>query len=105
MRFLAVFLFAGLILSGDARSQPIAEADLLRHIEILASDAFEGREPGTIGENKTVNYIATQWAFAGLSPAGEHGSWYAPVPLVERTPESYRIDVAERRRGDSVAAG
>ena len=102
MRFLAVFLFAGLILSGDARSQPIAEADLLRHIEILASDAFEGREPGTIGENKTVNYIATQWAFAGLSPAGEHGSWYAPVPLVERTPESYRIDVAERRRGGAT---
>jgi len=94
MRFLAFLLFPGLILSEDARSEPIVEADLLRHIEILASDAFEGREPGTVGENKTVNYIATQWVRAGLRPAAENRTWYAPVTLVERTPESYRIELA-----------
>ncbi|WP_323801061.1 M28 family peptidase [Parasphingorhabdus sp.] len=91
MRFIALLILCGLAFSGVAGAQPIGEADLLRHIEILASDAFEGREPGTDGENKAVNYIATQWSAAGLRPAGENGSWYAPVPLVERRPESHRI--------------
>ncbi|MEH6826770.1 M28 family peptidase [Parasphingorhabdus sp.] len=102
MRFIAFLIFSGLIFAGAARAQAIAEADLLRHIEILASDAFEGREPGTLGENKTVHYIASQWSAAGLHPAGEKGSWYAPVPLVERTPDSYRIYFANKGRGKSV---
>ena len=102
MRFIAFLIFSGLLFSGAARSEPIGEADLLGHIEILASDAFEGREPGTLGENRTVNYIATQWARAGLKPAGEEGSWYAPVTLVERRPESYQISFVGRAGGKSV---
>ena len=96
MRFLAFLFFSCLIVSGGARSQPIVESDLLRHIKILASDAFEGREPGTVGENRTVNYIATQWVRAGLRPAGENGSWYAPVTLVERKLESYQIEMTSQ---------
>jgi len=102
MRFVVVLLFAGLVFTGAARAQPINEADLLRHIEILAGDGFEGREPGTTGENKTVNYIASQWSAAGLKAAGEKGSWYAPVPLVERTPQSDRLYVADRRSRKTV---
>ncbi|WP_373490138.1 M28 family peptidase [Parasphingorhabdus sp.] len=102
MRIIALWIFAGLILSDAARAEPISEADLLRHIEILASDEFEGREPGTVGENKTVNYIATQWSRAGLRPASENGSWYAPVPLVERRPMSHRIDFSHRSGGKTV---
>lgn len=96
MRFIAFLMFSCLLFSEAARSEPIGEGDLLRHIEILASDAFEGREPGTLGENRTVNYIATQWARSGLRPAGENGSWYAPVKLDERRPESYHISFAAR---------
>ena len=102
MRFIAVLIFTGLIFSSATRAQPIGEADLLRHIEILASDDFEGREPGTIGENKTVNYIASQWSATGLEAAGENGSWYAPVPLVERTPATYRIYATDSSRSDTV---
>ncbi len=97
MRFVAVLLLSAIFSAGSAGAQPIGEADLLRHIEILASDRFEGREPGTTGENKTVNYIAGQWSAAGLEPAGDEGSWYAPVSLVERTPEIYRLQVADSR--------
>ena len=49
-----------------ATTAPITEADLLQHIQILASDEYEGREPGTAGEAKTVGYLANQWAKAGL---------------------------------------
>ncbi|WP_339825912.1 M28 family peptidase [uncultured Parasphingorhabdus sp.] len=102
MRFIAAFILSGLLFSGAARAEAIGEADLLKHIEILASDAFEGRQPGTVGENKTVNYIATQWAEAGLRPAGEKDSWYKPVTLVERVPESSRIDFSAAASGRAV---
>nr|WP_241491974.1 M28 family peptidase [Sphingomonas endophytica] len=50
----------------------------------LSSDAYEGRAPGTAGEEKTVAYIAKRFAAAGLKP-GNKGSWYQDVPLVELT--------------------
>lgn len=50
----------------------------------LSSDAFEGREPGTAGEGLTVNYLVEQFTAAGLQ-AGNGGSWFQDVPLVEIT--------------------
>ncbi|WP_417621452.1 M28 family peptidase [Parasphingorhabdus sp.] len=102
MRVIVGVILSGLIFSGAARSETIAEADLLGHIEILASDAFEGRKPGTAGENKTVNYIATQWSRAGLRPAGNSASWYAPVALVERIPERFQIGFRSGTRSKPV---
>jgi Peptidase family M28 len=86
MRGLTGILLAGLALCGSAhaRSKGVSEADLRGHIEILASDAYEGRKPGTEGEAKTVKYIAEQWAKAGLKPAAADGSWFEPVPLIQR---------------------
>lgn len=54
----------------------------------LASDAFEGREPGTPGEEKTLAYLVEKFAEAGLQP-GNDGSWFQDVPLVEITGENY----------------
>ncbi len=102
MRYIGVLVLSGLIFSGAARAEAIGEADLLKHIEMLASDAFEGRGPGTTGENKTVNYIATQWAEAGLKPAGEKDSWYKPVTLVERVPESFHVAFSAGAWGRAV---
>lgn len=75
-----------LCLPNVLNAEPISQADLRQHIEILASDAFQGRKPGTEGENKTINYIASEWSKAGLSPGATGGSWYEPVALAERKP-------------------
>ena len=48
----------------------------------LSSDEFEGREPGTPGEAKTLAYLVEQFQAAGLKP-GNNGSWFQDVPLVE----------------------
>jgi Peptidase family M28 len=66
--------------------QRIREDDLRSHIKILASDEFEGRAPGTPGEQKTIAYITQQWQKAGLSAASQDGSWLQPVPLIRRGP-------------------
>ncbi|HET6536855.1 MAG TPA: M28 family metallopeptidase [Sphingopyxis sp.] len=50
----------------------------------LASDAFEGRAPGTIGEEKTVSLLIDRFRKAGLQP-GNNGKWTQDVPLVEIT--------------------
>ncbi len=54
----------------------------------LSSDAFEGRMPGTPGEEKTLAYLVEKFAAAGLQP-GNHGSWFQDVPLVEIEGKNY----------------
>ena len=63
------------------------EADYRRHIEVISSDAFEGRAPGTEGEKKTVEYIEQQFRAAGLSP-GVDGRYRQAVPLVRIQPQA-----------------
>ena len=50
----------------------------------LSSDAYEGRAPGTVGEEKTIAYLIKQYEAAGLKP-GNNGKWTQDVPLVEIT--------------------
>ena len=45
------------------------------HLEILSSDAMEGRGTGQPGEERAVAYIAEQMEAAGLEPAGDDGSF------------------------------
>ncbi len=59
--------------------------NLLPHIRVLASDAFEGRAPGTAGEEKTVGYLIEQFRAAGVRPGNPDGSWVQEVPLVGST--------------------
>ena len=75
---------------------PVTPADLRRHIDVLASDAFQGRAPATEGERLTTAYIVEQWRQRGLEPAGEDGGWFQPVALVERAAERHRIDWTAR---------
>ena len=72
------------------KPQPVTEQSMMRHIEILAGDAFEGRKPGTAGETKTLEYLSAQLAALGLEGAAGGGGWYQPVPLVERRPFAHR---------------
>src|SRR4051812_25925179 len=55
---------------------------LLAHTKKLSSDEFEGRAPGTKGEELAVNYLADQFRKAGLKPGNTDGTYFQPVPLV-----------------------
>ncbi len=50
----------------------------------LSQDSYEGRAPGTAGEEKTVSYLIKKFTEAGLEP-GNNGNWTQDVPLVEIT--------------------
>jgi Zn-dependent M28 family amino/carboxypeptidase len=75
-----------LLAAAPALAEPVSTEALRRHIDILASDAFEGRAPGTEGEQKSIAYIAGQMRSFGLEPAGPSNSWYQPLEVKNRRP-------------------
>src|SRR3546814_207804 len=81
----ALLSFAPAVSAAPAKGDaPVTEAELAAHIKILADDAFEGRAPGTEGEDRTIAYVVGEWARAGLEPVpGSVTPWLQPVPLVE----------------------
>lgn len=62
------------------QNPPLSPAALLAHVERLSSDEFEGRAPGTHGEEMTINYITSAFAAMGLRP-GNNGGWTQEVPI------------------------
>jgi len=62
----------------------IKAEDFAARLERLASDQFEGRKPGTIGERATTAYIKDQFERIGLKP-GNKGSWFQTVPMIQTT--------------------
>ena len=53
----------------------------LAEVGQLASDDFEGRAPGTRGEDRTVAYLAAQFRKLGLKPGNPDGSYLQLVPM------------------------
>ena len=62
-------------------ASPISAARMNATVREIASDAYEGRGPGTAGETRTVNYLVARLKALGLEPAGENGQWTQVVPL------------------------
>jgi hypothetical protein len=81
------------LLGTAAAAAAAPQVDMKRMAEIsrtLASDAFQGRAPGTPGEDRTIPYLIAQFKAAGLEPAGENGGWTQEVPMIRTqlgTPE------------------
>ena len=65
-------------------AQIVDQATIATHIAKLASDDFMGRMPFTEGEEKTTNYLKTEFEKLGLSP-GNGDSYFQEVPMVEIT--------------------
>lgn len=86
----AVLVSGHPLLSAISRADQELAARLRAHIEVLASDDFDGREPGTDGEAKTLRYLGKQWFDIGLvSGTNDPGhEWFAPVTLVAREPSA-----------------
>ena len=59
-------------------------------IATLAGDEFEGRAPGSKGEQATVEFIETQFGELGLQPVAD-GSYRQDVNLVEITASSQQL--------------
>ncbi len=102
----ALAFSAALLVSAapPVRKLTALEATLKSHVETLASDDFDGREPGTEGETKTLRYLARQWFDIGLEAGTNNpgNGWFAPVELVEREPVVSRSSFMRGRKRIAV---
>ncbi len=89
-RVIGVYAFTALVashgLAADRRietaSETIQASEMLQHIRVLASDEFEGRAPGSKGEELTVSYLIHEFQRMGLQPGNPDGTYIQNVPLV-----------------------
>ncbi|MEL7197308.1 MAG: M20/M25/M40 family metallo-hydrolase [Pseudomonadota bacterium] len=88
------------IASASVAERELIGAAMMRDIEILASDDFGGRKPGTLGEEKTVAFITQRMSETGLvSGTNDPGSeWRAPVSLVSTKPFTSVVGLRVGRR-------
>jgi Zn-dependent M28 family amino/carboxypeptidase len=91
LNFTCVFAFAGIAAflagcAGNSKKETGTDtalaADIKQHIAVLANDSLQGRKPFSVGEEKTIAYIAAQFKKVGLEP-GNNGSYFQDVPMVE----------------------
>ncbi len=89
----------GLAFPAAPQSEPLSGARIRAHVRFLASDLLEGRGVGTRGGQLATEYIATQFALAGLQPGGDHGTYFQQVPLVGvTTGEGATLAAAAKRK-------
>ena len=60
----------------------ITANDIMQHTKVLSADEYEGRGPGTKGEELTVKYLTEQYQRIGLKPGNPDGTYVQKVPLV-----------------------
>lgn len=78
----------------------ITSESMMAHIRTLASDAYEGRAPGSPGEDSTVAYLTAQYKSLGLAPGNPDGSYVQNVELIGYTGTSTARIVVD---GKSIA--
>ena len=71
-----------LTLATPLAAQEISADRLAATVKVLASDTFEGRAPGTAGEDRTIGYLIGRFQALGLEAGGVNGSWTQEVPLL-----------------------
>ncbi|MNS06936.1 Aminopeptidase YwaD precursor [compost metagenome] len=70
--------------SAETFAGEINASYLKKHLSVLASDAFEGRETGQKGSLLAADYIQAHFKQLGLQ-APVNGSYFQTVPLIERS--------------------
>jgi Zn-dependent M28 family amino/carboxypeptidase len=68
--------------SGPALDEIRAE-QIEAHLRFLSHDLLEGRAPSTRGGQLAAEYLASQLAAIGYEPAGDNGTYFQNVPIVE----------------------
>jgi hypothetical protein len=79
--------------------QSIKSEELKNKLKIIASDSFEGRGTGSIGQKKAAQYIAEQFKELGVQPGNKSlSSYYQPIELIEKTTQSAKLFVNKKEK-------
>jgi hypothetical protein len=82
----------------------VRAATVRAHMTFLADDLLEGRATGTRGYDLAARYVAAQLAAIGLQPAGDDGTFFQAVPLLESTLDEGTLTVTPATGAPRVLA-
>lgn len=102
---LTVSLLALTAASPNGAAGPISADRMDAMDKVIASDAFQGRAPGTPGEARTIAWLIAQAKAIGLEPAGPGGQWTQDVPLVRTQLGTGRLQVSAGGQTTSLIQG
>lgn len=74
----------------------ITEEELKEHLYTYASDDFEGRETGTAGQKKAVEYLVSQYSSLGIPMASGTANYLQKVPVTYTTAPSGSLSINDR---------
>jgi len=95
-RFVLVWLVAAsTIVAADGNSW-------WKHVEFLADDALQGRDTGSPGHKRAVEYVAGEFKKSGLEPAGDTGGFTQTVAFTTRKVDEARSSLALSRDGRTI---
>jgi Zn-dependent M28 family amino/carboxypeptidase len=75
---------------------------VLAHTKVLSSNEYEGRGPGTKGEELSVRYIEEQFKKIGLQPGNTDGTYIQKVPLVGITAAPANLTFAKGKQTQTL---
>lgn len=71
----------------------VDSVDLRKHLSVLASDEYEGRETGERGQKKAAEYIANHFKSIGLLPGANNNSYFQPFELDVQNKKDIEIKI------------
>jgi hypothetical protein len=75
----------------------ITSSDLKKHLTILASDEYEGRETGKKGQRMAAEYIANHFKSLGIAPIIDKG-YYQEVPLISNSWKKKEFSINQKKQ-------
>src|SRR5678815_5722742 len=82
----------------------VSTRDLEERLTAFAHDSMMGREAGTIWNSKATDYVAAQFRYLGVQPAGEGGDYFQIVPdirpgdpTVQAAPDHVDVELGDDR--------
>ncbi len=109
-RFMMVMLSCVSVYAGES-SIPAAANDVAARfqtdrmkadLKFLSNDLLEGRGTGSRGGRIAEQYIAAQFAIAGLKPSGDNGTYFQKVPLIGLTTQPESSATFHFEKGDPI---
>lgn len=83
-------------------SDEITIEGLYSDLAVLAHDSLQGRETGTIGEQKAANYLAKRYGEMGLKPVGDDGSYFQHYELIQPAVDGITYTLTNTKTGKTL---
>lgn len=84
-------------------AKEITKEQMMDHITVLSSDAYQGRGTGTEGEQMSVDYLVAELEAMGAQPGVGDSSFVQKFPLLGQVTDNHKMRVNDAANGIELA--